>query len=195
MAPDLSPEPRINLFSLVSYLPDPLGAFIDRLREELVPGCCLRAHVTLLPPRPLACPVEEASRFIRQVLGTHRPIQVRLDNIHIFTVSSVVYLELAQGFQELTDLHAELNTGPLAFQEPFPYHPHVTLAQQITPDQVPDVFEHARYRWAEYRHSHSFLVDKATFVQAINLYKWVDLEDCPFGTLVAPRRTRKQTDY
>jgi hypothetical protein len=55
------------------------------------------------------------------------------------------------------------------------------LAQQISAEQVPDVFEHARYRWAEFAHDRSFLVDRATFVQAINLYCWIDLEECPLG--------------
>lgn len=182
MDPGPASEPRINLFSLVTYLPAPLGSFIDQLREELVPGCCLRAHVTLLPPRPLSGPAEEAGRQIRDILSRFAPIQVRLDHIHIFTISSVVYLELAQGFEQLQELHAALNTGILEFQEPFPYHPHVTLAQQITPEQVPDVFEHARYRWAQYPHEQSFLVDRATFVQAIHLYKWVDLAEYPLGT-------------
>jgi len=182
MDPGPASEPRINLFSLVSYLPDPLGSFIDQLRDELAPGCCLRAHVTLLPPRPLSGPAEEAGRQIRDILSRFAPIQVRLDQIHIFTISSVVYLELAQGFDELQKLHAALNTGVLEFQEPFPYHPHVTLAQQITPEQIPDVFEHARYRWAQYPHEQSFVVDRATFVQAIHLYKWVDLAEYPLGT-------------
>jgi len=174
-------EPRINLFSLVTYLPDPLAGFIDRLRDELVPGCCLRAHITLLPPRPLVESPEAASRHIREVLRRVPPFEVLLDQVHIFTVSSVVYLELAAGGEKLRQLHDALNSGAAAFQEPFPYHPHVTLAQQISPDQVPGVYEHARYRWAEYKHGHSFLVDRATFVQAINLYRWVDLEDCPLG--------------
>ena len=79
-----------------------------------------------------------------------------------------------------------LNVDAAPFAEPFPFHPHVTLAQQISAEQVPDVFEHARYRWAEFAHKMSFLVDHATFVQAINLFCWVDLEECPLGSKPRP---------
>ena len=44
---------RINLFALVVYIPDPLAGFLDDLRKELVANCLPRAHVTILPPRPL----------------------------------------------------------------------------------------------------------------------------------------------
>jgi len=30
---------RINSFALVSYIPEPLAGFLDRLRQELVPNC------------------------------------------------------------------------------------------------------------------------------------------------------------
>ena len=53
MASDPRPGERINLFSLVTYLPEPPAEFIHHHRQELVPGCSLRAHVTHLVPRPL----------------------------------------------------------------------------------------------------------------------------------------------
>ena len=39
---------RINSFALVTYIPEPLAGFLDRLRQELVPNCFLRAHATIL---------------------------------------------------------------------------------------------------------------------------------------------------
>ena len=50
---------RMNLYALVSYIPGALGEFLDRLREELVAGCDPHAHITALPPRPIAGPVGE----------------------------------------------------------------------------------------------------------------------------------------
>ncbi len=47
-------EQRLNVFALVIYIPDPLGRFLDDLRTALVPGCNPHAHVSVLPPRPLA---------------------------------------------------------------------------------------------------------------------------------------------
>jgi 2'-5' RNA ligase len=186
MASDPRSGERINLFSLVTYLPEPLGSFIDQLRGELVPGCSLRAHVTVLPPRPLSQPAEVAGAKIRSKLAEFEPFELRLEEVEIFTMSSVVYLALTKGADEMRRLHDALNVDAAPFNEPFPFHPHVTLAQQISAEQVPDVFEHARYRWAEFAHKRSFLVDHATFVQAINLYCWVDLEECPLGSRPRP---------
>ena len=186
MASDPRSGERINLFSLVTYLPEPLGSFVDQLRGELVPGCSLRAHVTVLPPRPLSQPAEEAGAKIRSKLAEFEPFELRLGHVEIFTMSSVVYLALAGGAEEMRNLHDALNAAAAPFAEPFPFHPHVTLAQQISAEQVPDVFEHAHYRWAEFRHKRSFLVDRATFVQAINLYCWVDLEESPIGSTPRP---------
>lgn len=180
MTSDPRPGERINLFSLVTYLPEPLAGFIDLLRQELVPGCSLRAHVTHLVPRPLRDP-DQANEHIRQTLGGIRPFELHMNDVEIFTISSVVYVALTRGFKEMQSTHEALNAGPAFYDEPYPYHPHVTLAQQISPAQVPGVFEHAHYRWAEFAHRRAFLVDRAVFVQATNLNTWIDLEEHPLG--------------
>lgn len=174
------PGSRINLFSLVTYLPEPLAEFIDHLRGELVPGCKLRAHVTHLVPRPLRDP-DAANDHIREVFSRTEPFELHMGDIGIFTMSSVVYVTLTAGFERMKEVHGELNQGPAEFNEPYPYHPHITLAQQISPAQVPAVFEHAHYRWAEFRHRRAFLVDRAVFVQATNLQTWIDLDEHPLG--------------
>ncbi len=180
MASDSAPGERINLFSLVTYLPEPLAGFIDRLRQELVPGCSLRAHVTHLVPRPLRDP-QLASEQIRETLRLFIPFEVALNDVGIFTATSVVHITLASGFAEMLKLHEVLNMGAAHFDEPFPYHPHVTLAQQISPAQVPAVFELSHYRWAEFKHRRAFVVDRATFVQSTRFNTWIDLEESPLG--------------
>ena len=178
MPADNNPEQRINLFSLVTYLPDPLGPFVDRLRQELVPDCNLRAHVTILPPRPLTATPEAAWAHIRSILRECAAFELKLRDVEIFTLSSVVYLALnRQGREQMQRLHGALNTGAAQFNEPYPYHPHVTLAQQITPEQVPAVFDFARYRWAGFLHEHSFPIDRATFVQSTIYNTWIDLDE------------------
>jgi 2'-5' RNA ligase len=172
---------RINLFSLVTYLPEPLAEFIDHLRGELVPGCKLRAHVTHLVPRSLRDP-DAASEHIREVLSKIEPFELHLSDIGIFSMSSVVYISLTKGFERMQEVHAELNQGAAEYNEPYPYHPHITVAQQISPAQVPAVWEHAHYRWAEFAHRRAFLVDRAVFVQATNVQTWIDLEEHPLGS-------------
>jgi 2'-5' RNA ligase len=181
MASDPCSGERINLFSLVTYLPQPLGGFIDQLRGELVPGCSLQAHVTILPPRPLAAKPEAVWEHLRSTLYVSQPFEIQLNEVEIFPTSSVVYLAVSKGFAEMQNLHATLNLGPAYFPEPFPFHPHVTLAQQITEEQLSAVFHLARYRWAEFTKSRSLMVDKATFVQCTTFNTWIDLEEAELG--------------
>src|ERR1035438_9490908 len=54
MLSQIPAEERLNVFALVIYIHDPLGSFLDDLRRQLVPGCNPHAHVSVLPPRPLA---------------------------------------------------------------------------------------------------------------------------------------------
>jgi hypothetical protein len=169
----------INSFALVGYIPDPLGSFLDGLRIELVPGCTAQSHVTLLPPRPLAS-AHDAFVQLHQNLCNATPLELELGDIEIFPVTNVVYIAIRRGFQELKELHARLNEGCVAFQEPFNYHPHVTLAQEIPVCDLPAITDLARRRWRECGHPRQIVLDNLTFVQnticpSNGASRWIDL--------------------
>lgn len=173
---------RINLFSLVSYVEGPLAQFLDRLREELVPACPIRAHVTVLPPRALAVSGDAAWRHICSLAPGFPGFDVELTRVRLFPVSGVVYLDIGAGADLLREMHAVLNTGILESTEVFDYYPHVTLAQELVPGEVRRVMEIAERRWAEYEGSRSFRVDTVTFVQNTEANRWVDLGSCQLGS-------------
>src|SRR5581483_2682882 len=127
---------RINSFALVSYIPDPLASFLDRLRQELVPTCFLRAHVTILPPRPISSTPEAAWNLVQALTPCFQPFEVEMTGIEVFPVSDVIYIDIAAGSEPLRQMNSTLNTDGLAFREPFEYHPHVTLAQDLHSDEV-----------------------------------------------------------
>ena len=83
----------------------------------------------------------------------------------VFPVSDVVYLSIKEGRRPLLQMHSALNTGPLKYQEPFPYHPHITLAQNLTHDQSLELAAVARKRWSEYPYPRVFPVESLSFVQ------------------------------
>lgn len=74
-------------------------------------------------------------------------------------------------------MHRKLNEGVLTFNEPFAYHPHVTVGQEIEPAKVQSLFETAREHWLDYRGSRIFRAERATFVQNPDGRKWVDLAE------------------
>ncbi len=177
---------RLNQFALVSYIPDPLARFLDKLRQELVPDCFLRAHITILGPRPISVPADEAQEEILEAASHFQPLTVELTNIEIFPVSDVIHIAVGAGGDQLRRMHAALNRGHLAYQEPFKYHPHVTLAQNLKPDQVDELSAVAERRWREFRQEKSFKVEVVTFVQNTVREGWLDLGETVLGQKLEP---------
>src|SRR5215467_11011359 len=127
---------RPNVFALVIYVPDPLGRFLDDLRRELVPHYNPHAHVSVLPPRTLSVAWETASGQARALTESWATFDVELTAVEIFPVTDVIYLEIGAGGQELHRLHTAMNAAALESDEPFQYHPHITLAQDIAHECV-----------------------------------------------------------
>ena len=56
--------------------------------------------------------------------------------IEVFPQTDVIYIEIGAGAAELYSLHFAMNSSALDFQEPFAYHPHITLAQELPHERV-----------------------------------------------------------
>lgn len=177
-------EQTLGQFALVSYIPDPLARFLDDLRMELTPGCNPRAHVTILPPRPLHNHVKDTVQLIVEECRNMPPFRVEPGDIQVFEESYVVYLEIAKGIGELREFYRLLNRGPLEYKENFPYHPHITIAQNIEPDQAPRLAAVAKERWAGYRGSRAFVVSSLSFVQHVAPSIWTDVATVQTGVEV-----------
>jgi 2'-5' RNA ligase len=162
-------------FALVSYIPGRLAQFLDRLRFELKPGCTLKAHITVLTPRPIDLKIDESVRQITAEALESPPFSVELDQVAIFDKSNVVYLALKRGERELHALHENLNSGRLEYDGPFPYHPHITLAQDLTTEQALALADLARKRWADYDGPREFAVEELSFVRSDTPGVWEDL--------------------
>ncbi len=178
---------RLNSFALVTYIPGPLAIFLDEMRRSLVPSCVPHAHVTILPPRPLTVDPLLAADQARALLREFAPFEIEAGQVAKFPTTDVIYIEVVKGTEQLRELHAALNGGALGFQEPFEYHPHITLAQELAPENVQPVFEQARRAWAASPHPRRFLVETATFVQNALPNIWIDLEEFCLGAVPSVR--------
>ncbi len=171
----------INSFALVTYIPGQLGEFLDRLRRDLVPTCIPRAHVTILPPRPLSVSPAEAWAHMYPLIKDFPAFEIEAGDVRMFESTSVIFVEVGAGRTELRRMHDRLNGGPSGFAEPFAYHPHITLAQDLSPEQVEEIRRIAEIRWAEYSGERSFSADTVTFVQNTTRNQWLDLAHCHLG--------------
>ena len=171
----------LNYFALVSYIPDPLASFLDELRLDLMPRCNPHAHVTVLPPRPFTGDVNAAVEAFASEVVAFPPFEVTLGSIEVFPVSNVIYVSISGGETEIRDLHSRFNVGPLQHECNFPFHPHVTLAQDFEAEQVAAFLETARKKWAEYSGPRSFLVETLSFVHNVAIGQWDDLASVPLA--------------
>jgi len=178
-------DERLNVYALVIYIPYPLGSFLDNLRRELVPAYNPHAHVSVLPPRPLAGDWHAADSQARLLIENGSPFDVTLSSVEIFPATNVVYIEVAAGATELRSLHRDMNAGALASEEPFSYHPHITLAQEVPPEHVPAVYDLAVRRWKEFEGSRTFRAEHAVFVQNTLRGCWIDLASYPLGGIAS----------
>src|SRR5580704_17253504 len=177
----IPPEERLNVFALVIYIPGPLGQFLDDLRRKLVPGCNPHAHVSLLPPRPLAVEWPVASNQVRDILNRSTPFEIELTSVEIFPMTDVINIEVGRGSTELRRIHQAMNAGSLEFQDLLPYHPHITLAQELSPDKVAATNQLAHRLWSEYAGPRRFPADQAAFVQNSMGNCWIDLAEFSLG--------------
>jgi 2'-5' RNA ligase len=105
------------------------------------------------------------------------PFSIELAHVEVFDGTNVTYLALGEGRVLVEEFHRRLNQGPLHFNEPFVFHPHITLAQGVAEADVNEITETAVRRWREYTGERSFLVDEITFVHNVRGMEWVDLNE------------------
>jgi 2'-5' RNA ligase len=90
-------------------------------------------HVTLLPPTPLDGETMPAvEKHLTEVASASRPFDMHLAGTGTFRpMSPVVFVQVSRGVGDCETLEQAIRSGPLARDLNFPYHPHVTVAQEV----------------------------------------------------------------
>jgi len=127
-------------------IPEPWGARLTQRRAEAgdPQAAYTPAHVTLLGPTEVAGEALPAiERHLEKVAAAQQPFTIHLRGTGTFRpVTEVVFVTLAVGISEC-ELLAEAITSAddIDRDARFPYHPHVTVAQDVPPEQLDAVFE------------------------------------------------------
>ncbi|MFC3298549.1 2',5' RNA ligase family [Arthrobacter agilis] len=115
-------------------IPDPLAGLLEAWRASFGDpmAAVVPPHITLITTTP-ASDWDATIAHVRTVAGGQRPFTVRLFGTGSFRpVSPVVFLRIVDGFDECVELHSRLQTGPLDRDLDFPFHPHVTVAHDVS---------------------------------------------------------------
>jgi 2'-5' RNA ligase len=171
----------LNHFALVSYIPEPLASYLDNLRRQLTPECNPHAHLTILPPRPFRGHVESAVDGLVAAAADLAPFQVTLGQIDVFPVSNVIFLGIESGQELVKTLNERFSEGVLEHECTYPFHPHVTIAQDFEEQDVDAHLAKARQIWEAWKGSRTFTVDRLSFVHHAVLDHWADLATVSLG--------------
>ncbi|BCJ53983.1 phosphoesterase [Actinoplanes sp. NBRC 14428] len=127
-------------------IPEPWGELLTRRRAEAgdPQAAYTPAHVTLLGPTEVATDALPAiEKHLGAVAAGQQPFIVHLRGTGTFRpVTEVVFVTLAAGISECELLAAAIAAVDGIHRDSrFPYHPHVTVAQDVPAPALDAVFE------------------------------------------------------
>lgn len=159
-------------------IPEPWGGVLTRRRIEAGDPQVVPAHVTLLGPTDIpvaALPAVE--EHLSAVAAAHLPFTLHLRGTGTFRpVTQVVFVAVAAGISECELLAEAISTAPeLRRESRFPYHPHVTVAQDVAPEALDKAYEDL----ADF--SAMFEVDSFTLFSHSGQSRWQPRRDFPLG--------------
>jgi len=122
-------------------VPDPWGSMLQERRAGYGDHVAwtIPTHITLLPPTQVPSGRAGAvDQHLSDVAAAHRVFDVRLLGTSTFRpVTQTSFVVVDAGWPECEALSDAVRSGPLRRRLPFPYHPHVTLAAELS-DEVHD---------------------------------------------------------
>jgi 2'-5' RNA ligase len=126
-------------------IPEPWGSQLTRRRLQAGDAAAahIPAHLTLLGPTEVDTGViAEVAEHLTGVAGGHEPFPVHLSGTGTFRpLTEVVYVAVASGDEDCKRLWAAVRELD-AVRRPlrYDYHPHVTVAHDVAPEALDEVF-------------------------------------------------------
>jgi len=126
-------------------IPEPWASQLQDYRTELgdATATMIPTHVTLVPPTEVADQtLDEVTAHLADAAARGARFEVLLRGTGTFRpVSPVVFVTVAEGIGGFEHLQQLVRSGPLEVELTYPYHPHVTVAHQLTDDLLDRAFD------------------------------------------------------
>lgn len=169
-------------YALVTYVRNPVGEFVEKLRRELHPSLPhMPAHLTILPPRVLAGAEEGALEFLGEICNRVVPFDVELGDVETFLPTTpTVFIQVKRAAYRIRELHDQLSGKALCCEESWPYIPHLTIVKTERDEQARAAFLIAQERWEKFEGKRQVHVDELMFVRETNGH-WQDVAPLPLG--------------
>jgi len=169
-------------YALVTYVHNSVGEFVEKLRRELHPAMPhMPAHLTILPPRDLACTEQVALDFLEEACSRSVPFDVELGDVETFLPTTpTVFIQVKRAAYRMRELHDLLCLKGLNCVENWPYIPHLTIVKTELDEEARAAAVVARERWEQFQGKRQVHVDELVFVRETNGH-WQDVAPLPLG--------------
>lgn len=170
--------PRHRL-GVVLLLPRHIAAEVDGLRRGLggSPIGRIPPHITLVPPVNVA-DVDGATALVRRV-ASEQPstLHAVIGPVQTFhPITPVIYLAVGgPSLDAIRAMRDALDVGPLAYQRPHEFVPHVTLHDLATPEQVDGALASINH------YIEPVALQGLTVLEEGDDKTWQPIADAPFG--------------
>jgi 2'-5' RNA ligase len=125
-------------------IPEPWATELQDYRTSVgdTMAATIPTHITLVPPTEVTDDeLEKIEAHLESAASDVPAFEVHLRGTGTFRpVSPVVFVSLVEGISQCEQLAAAVRRGPLAVDLAFPYHPHVTIAHDVTEGQLDRAF-------------------------------------------------------
>jgi 2'-5' RNA ligase len=135
----------VEVVGVAVAIPEPHASVLAKWRRQVGDPAAdlVFPHVTLLPPTPVAAGrMDEVEAHLAEAAAAHEPFVMHLSGTGTFRPTSpVVFIQIATGVADCEQLERAIRRGPLSRTLEFPYHPHVTVAQDIDEAALDEAYE------------------------------------------------------
>jgi 2'-5' RNA ligase len=176
-------QPTPTRIGVAIDIPEPWGPMLTRRRAEAgdPQAAYVPAHLTLLGPTEIDPDwLPGIERHLAEVAAAHPPYLLHLRGTGTFRpITEVVFVAVAAGISETEQLAAAIRAAPETRREArFPYHPHVTVAQDVPGDALDRVFEDLAGFDARFK------VDRFTLFSHTGDERWQPRRDYRLGVMM-----------
>ncbi len=170
-----------SLYALVSYVRNPVGEFVEKLRQELHPAMShMPAHLTILPPRELHGSEASALEFLGEACSHVIPFDVELGDVETFLPTTpTVFIQVKRAAYRMRELHDQFEKK-LHCCENWPYIPHLTIVKTERDEEARIALIVARERWAKFNGKRQIRFEELMFVRETD-GQWLDVALLPLG--------------
>lgn len=165
---------------VVIDIPPPHSTVLTRWRRAVgdPQAGMIWPHVTLLPPTQIAkVDLDQIESHLAEAARNCEPFTMHLSGTGTFRpLSPVVFIQVVRGMTECEELEKKIRRGVLERDLTFPYHPHVTVAQDVSEASLDEAYQGLSEFIAR------FTVDRFTLFERDEDGTWLQRRAYPLGS-------------